>query len=176
MGMESFLGQLFQIKIRRRQISISKKEFTIWIDADSIPIKVRDVIARGCKRILRCGIFVANHIIPFEANDFTKMVVVNEGEGEADNYIAANASSGDLCITRDIPLAKRLLDQNLFVINDRGEEFTLGTIRERLSFRNAMYELRSSGIFIEQESRYGAKELQKFAATFDKVVTRILNS
>lgn len=168
-----FLEPAFQIKIRRRQISIRVKNFLIWVDADSIPIKVRDIIARGCARLEMQGIFVANHPIPFEANEYTKMVVVPLYDGSADNYIIRNSQKDQLCITRDIPLAKLLLEQGLFVINDRGDEFTIDTINERLSLRNAMYELRSYGIQAEKQSRYGVKELQKFAATFDRVLVKM---
>lgn len=150
-------------------------DFSIWVDCDSCPVKVREVIAKAANRLQKKCYFVANRAIPFLQNDFTTMVVVESGEGIADDYITENCNANDLAITRDIPLAKRLLEKNLVVLNDRGEIFTLNQINERLSIRNFMYELRSSGINIESQSNFSARELQKFAAAFDKETRKLLD-
>lgn len=153
---------------------MKKKSFSIWVDADSCPVKIREIIAKAALRLSLVSFFVANHPIPFSSNEFTQMVVVEEGEGVADDYIVTCAQPGDLAITRDIPLASRLLERGLTVLNDRGDLFSADTIRERLSVRDLMYELRSYGIQPERQTLLGAKEIQQFAATFDREITKLL--
>ncbi len=149
---------------------------TLWIDADSCPLKVREVVCRASLRLQIQLIFVANIQIPFPEHEFTQMVVVEEGEGVADDYITEKAAAGDLAITRDIPLAARLIENGVHVINDRGDEFTPEMIRERLSIRDLMYEFRQMGVQTEKHSSFSLKELQKFSSTFDRVLTRILRN
>lgn len=154
--------------------SLSPKKFSIWVDADSCPLKIREVVAKAALRLSIPTYFVANHSIPFSSNEFTQMVVVPQGEGVADDYIVQKASEGDLAITRDIPLANRLIEKSLVVLNDRGDFFTADNIKERLSVRNWMYELRSYGFQPERQTQMGAKEIQKFSAIFDRELTKLI--
>ena len=146
----------------------------IWVDADSCPSRVRDVICRAANRVKVETKFVANCVIPFEKNKFTKMIITEDHEGAADDYIAENIKEGDLCVTRDIPLAARLLDLNACVINDRGNQFSDINIRNRLSLRDFMKEMRMSGLAYEKHASFSLKELQNFSSTFDKVLTKLL--
>ena len=85
-----------------------------------------------------------------------------------DNYIVENATEKDLVITRDIPLANRLVEKNISVINDRGTKFTQNNIKELLSIRNFNHELAQIGITGEKVKNYGQKEIAKFSNCLDK--------
>jgi uncharacterized protein YaiI (UPF0178 family) len=95
------------------------------------------------------------------------------GEGAADNRIVELAEPGDLVITRDIPLASRLVAASILVIDDRGQIYTRENIRERLSLRDFMVGLAESGLGMERIAAYGKKELKAFADGLDRVLVKL---
>ena len=118
---------------------------TIFVDADSCPVRVREIICKAACRIKRCAVFAANRPIPLPKAPFVRMAVTDTAEQAADAYILQNAAKGDLAVTRDIPLAKLLVDKGITVINDRGTCFTEDNIDSLVSARNFMYELQGNG-------------------------------
>jgi uncharacterized protein YaiI (UPF0178 family) len=96
------------------------------------------------------------------------------GEGSADNRIVELAERGDLAVTRDIPLASRLVEAEVCVIDDRGRIYTRENIRERLSLRNFMVDLAENGLGMERNNSYGRRELKAMADSFDKVLSRLM--
>ncbi len=146
---------------------------TIWIDADSCPVQIRNIVAKASeKRGIRL-VLAANREIPVKKHKFVESVIVPAGADSADKYIFENCREGDLVITRDIPFASSLVEKGIHVINDRGEEFSKENIGERLSMRNFMLEMRVSGLKINEEKSFSNKEVQLFANTFDKVITKL---
>ncbi len=148
----------------------------IWIDADSCPAKIRDIVARAAKRTAINAIFVANRNIPLAKNRFVKMVLVESGEGKADDYIIENCCEADIAVTRDIPLANELLKCNAVVLNDRGTQYTKENIRERLSIRDLMKDFREVGIMDSGRKTFSNKEVQAFAAAFDRELAKKIKS
>jgi uncharacterized protein YaiI (UPF0178 family) len=100
------------------------------------------------------------------------MIVCPNGDNSADDRIAELAETGDLAITRDVPLAKRLVDKSISVINDRGRVFTKENINELLSIRNFMTGLADNGLETERTANYGKKELKMFADALDKALLK----
>lgn len=147
----------------------------IWIDADSCPRPVREIVERAAKRELLPLIYTANRKIPMEENPLFSMVVTEATDQSADLYIVDNVDPGDLVITRDIPLADQLVGKEISVLNDRGVLYTRENIKERLSVRNFMYELREFGGGVERHSVFGSKEKQAFANAFDRQLRKMLN-
>lgn len=113
----------------------------IWVDADSCPIRVREIIVKAAFRLSILAVFVANREIPLRKHKYIGLVITEKSEQSADIYIVECAKIGDLVITRDIPLAARLVNNGIAVINDRGMSFTKDNVNERLSIRNFMYEV-----------------------------------
>jgi hypothetical protein len=153
---------------------MSWSKLRIWVDADSCPRPVREIIQRAVERTGVEAIFVANREIP--GVDSEHLVVVGREEGAADAHIVEHSGQRDLVVTRDIPLAKELVDRGNTVLNDRGEIFSPENVGERLSIRNFMYHLRKSGLLYSTERTYGRRELQAFANSFDKELTRLLRA
>ena len=92
----------------------------ILVDADSCPKPTRDAILRAIQRTSISGIFVANRPIPGITEDhLCTMEVCGNHSGAADDRIVELAEPGDLAITRDIPLASRLVEAQVSVIDDR---------------------------------------------------------
>ncbi|MFL5468247.1 MAG: DUF188 domain-containing protein, partial [Gemmatimonadaceae bacterium] len=107
---------------------------------------------------------------------FLSAVRVEGGPDVADQYIADYAEKGDVAVTADIPLAAILVPKGVIVIDPRGEEYTPEVIGERLSVRNFMDSLRSTGVETGGHAPYGAREKQAFANALDRVLTRGLRS
>ena len=150
------------------------KPFTIWVDADSCPVSVREIIIRFSKRLDIKAIFVANREIPLPKLHCLGMVIAENTADAADNYIVENSSSSDLAITRDVPLASRLVEKNVVVISDRGKLYTPDNIKESLSFRNFNLELIQNGIPELKTNSYSKKDLNDFANLLDRELTKLL--
>jgi len=141
---------------------------TIFVDADSCPPQIRQIVVRAAKREGVRAVFVANRNIPLSASDAVSMVLVSPKEGSADDYIVSVIGREDIVITRDIPLAARCIEREALVLNDRGMVYTENNIRERLSVRNIMKDFREAGLLSDGERTFGQKEIKAFADAFDR--------
>ncbi|MSR20226.1 MAG: YaiI/YqxD family protein [Gemmatimonadetes bacterium] len=149
----------------------------IWVDADAVPRDVKDIVARAALRMQLATHLVANQRIQTPANNaFVTAVWVAGGPDVADDHIVAHAEPGDLAVTADIPLAARLVEKSVSTIDPRGAEYTPENIRERLSLRDFMDRLRSTGVETGGPNAYGVKDKQAFASTFDRVLMRLLRA
>lgn len=102
------------------------------------------------------------------------MVVVNTGTDSADDYIVEHAVARTLAVTHDVPLAARLVEKELVVLDDRGGCFTTENMGERLSLRNAMTEFREMGIYAERSRGIGGVETKAFADALDRQLVELL--
>ena len=132
-------------------------------------------MARAALRLEVETALVANQRLQTPANNpFVTAVRVEGGPDVADDHIADHAEPGDLAITADIPLASRLVEKGVKTIDPRGTEYSEENIGERLSVRDFMDQLRSTGVETGGPSAWGQKDKQAFAATFDRVLTKLL--
>jgi len=146
----------------------------IWVDADAAPRDVKDIVARTALRLELPTLLVANQRLQTPANNpFVSSVRVAGGPDAADDHIAENAEAGDLAVTADIPLASRLVEKGVVTLDPRGTEYTTENIGERLSIRDFMDRLRSTGVETGGPSQYAATDKQAFAAAFDRLLTRL---
>lgn len=90
----------------------------------------------------------------------------------ADSKIVQDLSAGDLVITADIPLAAQVIAKGGHALNPRGEFYSTSNIQERLTLRNFMEELRSSGVDISGPATLSQNDRQAFAAELDRFLTR----
>ena len=148
----------------------------ILVDADSCPRQVRELILRSSYRIKTPVVFAANHPIPGIEGEYTVFELCPPGEGSADNRIVDMAKPGDLAITRDIPLAERLVEAQVCVLDDRGREYSKENIKYCRSLRDFSLGLAKNGLGPERIALYGKKELKTFADNFDRVLTRMLKA
>ena len=145
----------------------------IFVDADSCPRDGREMVLRFSVRLGIKTIFAANRTIPGLPKDTALMELCPPGEGAADDRIVALAKPGDLVITRDLPLAERLVEAGIAVLDDRGRVFTPENIRERRSLRDFTVGLAENGMDYERTASYGRKELNAFANSLDRELTRL---
>ena len=148
---------------------------TIWIDADAAPRDVKEIVFRAAQRLGIDAVLVANRRLPVPPhNPRVTAVCVAGGPDVADRYIAEHALEGDLAITADIPLAAILVQQQVTVIDPRGEQYSEENVRERLSVRDFMESLRGAGVETGGARPYGEREKQAFAASLDRLLTAAL--
>lgn len=145
----------------------------LWLDADAAPRDVKEVCYRVSERLKLETVLVANQRLQLPVGyPFLSAVRVEGGPDVADLYIAEHAVKGDVAVTADIPLAALLVPKGVVVIDPRGEEYTSESIGERLSVRNFMDSLRSTGVQTGGHAAYGAKEKQAFANALDRALMR----
>ena len=140
------------------------------VDADSCPKSARDLVIRRAKKINARVIFAANRQI--EA-DGAEMEICSNRENAADDRIVELAEKGDLVVTRDIPLAKRLVEKEVAALDDRGRVFDKNNINELLSLRNFKVGLADNGLDIDRIANYGKKELKLFADSLDRLIAKL---
>jgi uncharacterized protein len=149
----------------------------LWIDADAAPREIKDICYRASERLKLDVVLVANSRIQLPAGyAHLSAVRVDGGPDVADTYIAEHAERGDVAITADIPLAALLVPKSVTVIDPRGDEYTAESIGERLSLRNFMDGLRSTGVDTGGKGTYGQREKQAFANALDRVLTKALRA
>jgi uncharacterized protein YaiI (UPF0178 family) len=145
----------------------------ILVDADSCPAQTRRVILRAAEKRRIQAIFAANRPIPGVGSDFSFMALCSENLDAADNYIVCLARRGDLAITRDVPLAARLVSRDIAVLDDRGRIFTRDNIGNFMSMRDFNVGLMMNGVSIARIANYSQKDLKMFANSFDKLLTKL---
>ena len=171
----------------------------IYIDADSLPERHRSIVLRRIVGKTHSAWFVADRSLkdveraieedkrlrraPFrdtltreEARKIGSeihMIVVESGADSADDEIVRIAEAPALAITHDIPLAARLLEKGLVVIDDRGGRYEEGSIRERLSERSNNKVFREMGLFDLPSKRFDERTIQRFAAAFDHSIIEL---
>jgi len=147
----------------------------IWIDADAAPNDVKEIVFRASARLGIETTLVANQRLGTPRNNpRVTSVVVPGGPDVADQHIIDHAAEGDLAITADIPLAAALVEKGVLVLDPRGERYTEANVRERLSIRDFMDSLRSSGVETGGPKPYGRQARQEFANALDRLLTKHL--
>ena len=144
----------------------------IYIDADAVPNALRDILFRAAGKNSIHTILVANQPLKIPRSEFLSGIEVKAGPDEADDTIVELIEAGDIVITADIPLSDCVISRGGFVINHRGELLTSENIKERLSMRNLMDELRSIGIETGGPSALSQKDRQQFANQLDRFLTK----
>ncbi|MBD3669334.1 MAG: YaiI/YqxD family protein [Gammaproteobacteria bacterium] len=152
---------------------MSSTQANIWVDADACPRVIKDILFRAANRKQIQLTLVANQYIQAPKSPFIRSMRVEKGFDVADNRIIELAAVGDLVVTADIPLAAGVIDKGAIALNPRGELYTRDNIAQRLSMRNFMEELRSSGEQIGGPDAINQADRQRFANELDRYLNQI---
>ncbi len=144
----------------------------IWVDADACPVVVKEILFRAANRAELRLTLVANQMLRVPPSPWIKALQVPGGFDVADQRIAEEAQSGDLVITADVPLAAQVIAKGATVIDPRGELLNAGNIQERLTMRNFMDSLRSSGVETGGPAALSHADRQAFANQLDKLLAK----
>lgn len=146
---------------------------TIWIDADACPNMIKEIVFRAAMRLKIDTVLVANQPMRLPPSPYIRAVQVASGFDVADKHIVDSMTAGDLVITADIPLAAHVIEKGGVALNPRGELYTKENVRERLSLRNFMDELRSGGVNTGGPPALGPKDKQAFANGLDATLAKL---
>ena len=145
----------------------------IYVDADACPKVIKEILFKAAIRTQCELILVANQPLTVPRHLLIKTVQVEHGFDVADNYIADKVECTDLVITADIPLADQVIDKQAVALNPRGALYTKENIKQRLSMRNFMDQLRGSGINTGGPKALNQTDIQKFANALDRHLTKM---
>lgn len=140
----------------------------IWVDADACPNVIKDILFRAAERKRVSMTLVANQPVKTPPSPYIRSLQVPAGFDVADNRIVEQVRAGDLVITADIPLAAEVIKKGGHALNPRGELYTQDTIGQRLTMRNMMEELRSSGVQTGGPPTLNQRDRQAFANQLDR--------
>lgn len=144
----------------------------IWVDADACPKVIKEILFRAAERKQISVTLVANQFLSTPPSPYINAVQVPQGFDVADNHIVEKMSVGDLVITQDIPLASEVIDKQGVAMNPRGELYTTENIKQRLSMRDFMETLRSSGVETGGPAAFSQSDRQAFANQLDRFLAK----
>ena len=144
----------------------------IWVDADACPNVIKEILYRAAERVQLPLTLVANKPLRTPPSRYIKSVQVAGGFDIADNHIVEQIEPGDLVITADIPLAAEVIEKGGHALNPRGTFYTKENIKERLTMRDFMDELRGSGIMTGGPKALNQSDRQAFANQLDRFLTQ----
>lgn len=145
----------------------------IWVDADACPNIIKDILYRVAERNKLAVTLVANQYLKTPPSRYISCVQVPAGFDVADNHIAQHAKADDIVITADIPLAADIVKKGAHGINPRGTLYNHSNIKQALTMRNFMEEMRSTGQASGGPPPLDAKDKRAFANTLDRLLTRL---
>ena len=144
----------------------------IWVDADACPNPMKEILFRAAERTGIALILVANHDVRIKPSRHISFMRVAAGFDAADSEIVKRLQPGDLVITADIPLAAEIIAKQAQALSPRGELFTRDNIQARLSMRDLMESLRSSGVDTGGHAPLNHGDRKAFADQLDRILAR----
>jgi len=144
----------------------------VWVDADACPNPIKEILFRAAARTGVLITLVANKPVRIAASPHLRFLQVDSGFDAADQKILGLLTAGDLVITADLPLAAAAIEKHALALNPRGELYTAENVRERLSMRNFMDELRGGGLVTGGPAPLDARNRQAFASQLDRLLAQ----
>ncbi len=143
----------------------------IYIDADACP--VREEIYRVATRTGTEVIVVRSVSSPIRppGQPGVRMVIVPNEPDAADDWIAAHITPDDICVTGDIPLAKRCLDQGARALDHKGQAWTGDNIGTALAGRAVAQHMREIGLGGTAHAPLARADRSRFLSALDAAVT-----
>ena len=142
----------------------------IYVDADACPVK--DEVVRVGGRHGLAVTFVANFGLRPSRDPMIRNVVVPQGADAADDWIVEHVADGDIVITADIPLARRVLEKGATALGPTGRPFTPDSIGMALAMRELNQHLRETGESRGLNAGFTARDRQSFLQALDEAVVK----
>jgi len=140
----------------------------LYVDADACPVK--EEILKVAERHNLKVIQVADGGLRPSRNPLVQNVIVSQGADAADDWIADHIDNGDICITGDIPLAKRCIEKQAHALKPNGKRFDEANIGMALAMREINQHIRES----HQTQTYNAGFTQKDRSNFLQELERLI--
>src|SRR3954470_14143980 len=139
----------------------------LYLDADACPVKGESYKVAGRYKVPVK--VVANAIMRVPADPLIELVV-REGFGVVDDWIAEQVTPADIVITSDIPLAARARAKGARVLGPKGWPFTDDAIGEALATRELLDTLRQGGTVTGGPGPMSDKDRSRFLAKLDEMI------
>lgn len=140
---------------------------TIYVDADACPVKdeaIKVAERRSCQLVL-----VSNR--GFRTTlPFVRSVLVEAGPDAADKWIADAIAPGDVCVTNDIPLAARCVENGAKALSPTGKVFDDASVGIALAMRDLMTDLRATGDITSGPRGFSPRDRSRFLDALDALV------
>ncbi|MFT3968350.1 MAG: YaiI/YqxD family protein [Sphingobium sp.] len=145
----------------------------ILVDADACPVK-----EEVYKVALRHGVpvtIISNSPIRVPPHALIDRVVVGDGFDAADDWIAARAAPGSICVTADIVLADRCLKAGAGVLAPNGKAFTTSSIGSAIAVRAIMADLRAGAVGdpVGGPPPFTKADRSRFLSALDEMLVRL---
>jgi len=140
---------------------------TLFIDGDAFPNLLKPIVTKAIKRLKLKTYVIANKKITVGESKYIEYIIVDAGADEADHTIVEMVKENDLVITADIPLADRIISKKAHAIDHRGELYSVENIKQYLTMRNFMQEMRDAGEMTSGPKTFGEKNAREFANQFN---------
>ncbi len=144
----------------------------LWVDADACPKVIKDILFRAAERERVELTLVANRPLAVPRSPFIRSRTVEAGFDVADNAILDWIKAGDLVITADIPLAAGVVERGAVALHPRGELYTAENVRQQLSLRDFMTDLRGAGVQTGGPPALDQRDRQAFANQLDRLLAQ----
>ena len=148
----------------------------IWVDADACPKVIKEILYRVVERLQIPMTMVANSTLLTPKSPLIQTIRVAAGADVADAEIVAQMESGDLVITADIPLAADVIAKRGHALNPRGTFYSEANVKQYLTMRNFMDDLRGSGVMTGGPAAFSNSDRMAFANQLDRFLTRHIKS
>lgn len=144
----------------------------ILVDADACPKEIKSILYRAADRTETKLLLVANQFLSIPKSKYIEFKKVSPGFDVADSTIVKLAEIGDLVITADIPLAAEVIEKGANALHPRGEHYSADTIKQKVTMRDFMDTMRSSGLHSGGPSKFSDRDKQNFANQLDRYLSR----
>jgi uncharacterized protein len=144
----------------------------IWVDGDACPKVIKEILYRAVERLQIQMTLVANKKIFVPSSPLIDLIVVAAGADVADREIVERMQAGDLVITADIPLAADVIEKQGHALNPRGTFYSEANVKQHLTMRNFMDELRGSGVITGGPAAFSNSDRTAFANQLDRFLTQ----
>jgi len=140
---------------------------TLFIDGDAFPNLLKPIVLKAIERLKLKTYVIANKRVTVGKSKYIEYLIVDAGADEADHKIVEMVEKEDLVITADIPLADRIITKNAHAIDHRGALYSVENIKQYLTMRNFMQEMRDAGEITGGPKAFGEKDAREFANQFN---------
>lgn len=142
----------------------------IYVDADACPVK--NEVYKVADRYGLPVTLVANSYMKAPGGN-VKLVVVDKGPDEADDWIVEQVEPDDIVVTGDIPLAARCLDKGARALGHKGRPFTPDNVGDALASRQLLKQLREQDIMMGGPPPFAQKDRSLFLQQLDQMIQAI---
>jgi uncharacterized protein YaiI (UPF0178 family) len=146
---------------------------SVYVDADACPVK--DECVRVAERYGVKTFIVSNGGLRPNPHPLVENVIVPEGPDIADMWIADRATTGDVVITSDMPLAAKCVASGAGVLRHNGDPLNERNIGQQLATRDLMADLRSADPFRQGGGRpFSKADRSRFLDMLDRELRKVV--